>query len=95
MTAPSDRLQHAIGHAPGSDRPGDVHDLLTEGYAQALALDAERLRLERQIGERAERADDPGTAQELRSLWLRQRSVTDELADLRAMLERLRERQAA
>ena len=68
-----------------------LEETLTEGYAKALALDAERLRLERRIGAiaREARTDSGG---ELSSLG-RRLTVTDgELAKLRSLLATLNER---
>ena len=75
-----------------------LEDVLTEGYALALALDAERWRIERRIGEVARVAGDPaanGLAQELASLSERLTSADGELSDLRALLGSLRDRTRA
>ena len=68
-----------------------LEETLTEGYAEALALDAERLRLERRIGEvaREARADSGG---ELTSLGRRLTLTDGELARLRALLATLHDR---
>jgi len=76
----------------GAEEPtlARMEDTLTEGYAQALALEAERWRLERRIGEVArEGRTDP---EELRSLGTRLSRADGELAQLRTLLGRLRER---
>ena len=76
----------------GAEEPtlARMEDTLTEGYAQALALEAERWRLERRIGEVArEGHTDP---EELRSLGTRLSRADGELAQLRTLLGRLRER---
>ena len=65
---------------------------LTDGYARALALEAERLRLERRIGELAHRLDGPEQAGELRELAQRLRSADDDLASLRDVLVSLQRR---
>jgi hypothetical protein len=68
-----------------------MEDTLTEGYAQALALEAERWRLERRIGEVArEGGNDVGA--ELRSLGSRLTRADGELAKLRTLLGSLHER---
>jgi hypothetical protein len=68
-----------------------MEDTLTEGYAQALALEAERLRLERRIGEVArEGRDDVGD--EIRSLGSRLSSADGRLTELRSLLGTLHER---
>lgn len=70
----------------------DLEGLLTEGFAEALKLDSERLGLERRITVLAAHADELESAQELRRLWLRHRSLKAELLELRASLSHLRER---
>jgi chromosome segregation ATPase len=68
-----------------------MEDTLTEGYAQALALEAERHRLERRIGELArEGRSDAGA--ELRTLGSRLTHADGELTKLRTLLGTLRER---
>jgi hypothetical protein len=71
-----------------------VEDALTEGYAQALALEAERLRIERRLGEMA-RTAAPDHADELRSLGARLRSADGEIATLRSLLGTLNDRARA
>jgi len=68
-----------------------LEDTLTEGYAEALALEAERLRLERRIGEVA-RGGGPDIGAELLSLGRRLTSADGELAQLRELLGFLHER---
>lgn len=68
-----------------------VEDTLTEGYATALALDAERLRLQRRIGEVARSATGEH-ADELRSLGSRLTTADSELDRLRSLLSSLYER---
>jgi len=76
----------------GAEEPtlSRMEDTLTEGYAQALALEAERWRLERRIGEVAR--EGPTDIEELRSLGTRLTRADGELATLRSLLGRLRER---
>jgi hypothetical protein len=62
-----------------------IEDTLTEGYATALALEAERLRLQRRIGEVARSATGDHAA-ELRSLGSRLTSTDGELERLRSLL---------
>ncbi|HVM57231.1 MAG TPA: hypothetical protein VMT74_07185 [Gaiellaceae bacterium] len=83
--------------ADGADAPTleRLEDTLTEGYAQALALEAERLRLERRLGEVVREAGggDPSRfTAELASLAARLRLADGELARLRGLLGPLRER---
>lgn len=72
-----------------------LENTLTEGYAQALALEAERWRLERRLGEVAravDGADGSGFAEELSSLARRLTSADGELTRLRSLLGSLHER---
>jgi hypothetical protein len=80
-TAPHvDRLEHA----------------LTSGYARALELEAERLRLERRIGEVAARLDTASDGgRELAELAERRATAASQHARLRALLNNLRDRAAA
>src|SRR5262249_9151797 len=77
----------------GAEEPtlARMEDTLTEGYAQALALEAERWRLERRIGEVA-RDGGATDIEELRSLGTRLSHADGELATLRTLLGRLHER---
>lgn len=68
-----------------------MEDTLTEGYAQALALEAERWRLERRIGEVA-REGRSDLGDELRTLGTRLTRADGELTKLRTMLGTLHER---
>jgi ABC-type phosphate transport system auxiliary subunit len=81
----------------GADAPtlARMEDTLTEGYAQALALEAERWRLERRLGEVARSLDDgdgSSFADELSSLARRLTSADGELTKLRSLLGSLHER---
>ena len=71
-----------------------VEDTLTQGYAQALQLEAERLRLERRIGEVA-RATDADQAAEIRRLGTKLTSADGELQRLRSVLDTLADRARA
>jgi hypothetical protein len=77
--------------APGRAR---LELILTEGYAEALALDGERLRLERRIEELTAELAEGGQnrPEELRRLISRLATAEDELAELRSLLEKLRRR---
>jgi chromosome segregation ATPase len=75
-----------------------VEDALTEGYAQALALEAERWRLERSLGDVAREAHDRDASEvatRLAALSERITSANRELARLRALLARLHDRARA
>ena len=74
--------------APSLD---SVEETLTSGYAQALALEAERWRLERRLGEVA-RAGAADATDELSSIGKRLTTTDGELARLRRLLGSLHER---
>jgi hypothetical protein len=68
---------------------------LTDGYAEALVLEAERLRIERRLGEVARDAGDVearNVAAELAELSERLETTDGELARLRSLLRRLQAR---
>jgi hypothetical protein len=69
----------------------DVEETLTQGYAEALALEAQRLRIERRLGEVARNATADQAA-EIRQLGARLTSTDGELHRLRAVLGALRDR---
>ena len=69
-----------------------MEETLTEGYAEALALEAERLRVERRLGEVAGTAHEPSAAAELAALARRLTHADVELGKLRAVLGRLQAR---
>jgi len=84
----------------GASAPSLAHleATLTDGYAQALALEAERSRIERRIGEVATTAEDrveSGLAEELAALSVRRRLADRELRRLRSLLGRLNDRARA
>jgi hypothetical protein len=72
-----------------------MESTLTDGYAEALALEAERWRIERRLGEVAGTAHEPAVADELSSLARRLRHAEVELGKLRAVLGRLQARARA
>jgi hypothetical protein len=75
-----------------------MEDTLTAGYAEALALEAERTRIERRLGEVASTAESrvaSGLADELTSLAGRLRHADRELRKLRSLLGRLHARTRA
>lgn len=83
--------------ASGADAPtlARMEDTLTEGYAQALALEAERWRLEQRLGEVARTIDGPDVssfAEELTALAKRLVRADGELTHLRTLLGTLHER---
>ena len=72
-----------------------IEATLTDGYAQALSLEAERTRIERQLGEVARAAGGNGGAQEFARLSERLTSADGELARLRSLLRTLQQRARA
>ena len=80
----------ANGASPGA--LAEIEHTLTDGYARALALDAERSRIEKRIGELARNADDPDHARELRRLALERGAAEEDLTHLRTLLGALHER---
>ena len=75
----------------------ELEDTLTEGYARALALEAERWRLERQITEVASRLErsDASSHAELSALARGVSATGTELARLRELLVPLKARARA
>lgn len=72
-----------------------IETTLTDGYAAALALEAERWRIERRLGEVARDADDVSAhrvAAELAELSGRLESADGELTRLRSLLRNLQAR---
>jgi len=72
-----------------------IESTLTNGYAAALELEAERLRLERRLGQVARDADEVsphGVATELTQLSRRIETTDGELTRLRSLLQRLQVR---
>lgn len=67
-------------------RAEEVEHTLTDGYARALALEGERLRVERRIRELAGSAED---ATEASALSSRLAALDAELGDLRDLLRTL------
>ncbi len=83
--------------AGGADAPtlSDLEEMLTTGYARAMAIEGEQWRLQRRIVDVAVRiADDYNELQtvELRKLARQLRSVDAELISIRALIRSLRAR---
>ncbi|MDQ3992488.1 MAG: hypothetical protein M3229_02400 [Actinomycetota bacterium] len=98
-TALIDRV-HALIDAPLDGTPGErasIEYTLTEGYARALALEAERRRIDERITELTTllRADDQRRLSEFTALAQRRSRAEGEISRLRALLRTLRERLAA
>lgn len=85
-----EQLLAAPSSGAGAPTLAHMEDTLTEGYAHALALEAERWRIERRLGEVA--AEAPARVEELRSLGTRLRTAEHELLRLRSLLGSLHER---
>jgi hypothetical protein len=66
-------------------------ELLVDGYAHVLALDVDRMRLEREIARLAE-SGDPRVAGELRRLSASLQEVTSRSTELRRRLDAVRPR---
>jgi hypothetical protein len=89
---------HSLITAPPASSGGPtvdhIEDVLTEGYAEQLALEAERWRLERRLGEVAARLaeGEQVSSGELASIATRMSAAGEELIRLRSVLAALRER---
>lgn len=94
------QLDALIAAPPAGDR-GDqarVEKTLTTGYASAMKLEAERLRLERKIGEVAAQVsvkNRGAKTEELAELSLRLSEASSELEHLRELLAAARRRVTA
>ncbi|MFN2471852.1 MAG: hypothetical protein ABR583_12880 [Gaiellaceae bacterium] len=90
---------HSLLDAPLDGTPtarASIEHTLTEGYALALGLEAERLRLEQRIAELSETVEEDETrVSELAALARRRSSTDGDLSRLRSALGTLRERLAA
>jgi len=83
---------NALINEPTGDRE-TIERTLTDGYAHALSLEAERWRLEKRISEVAlglQRGDTAKKAREIATLAKRIDGNIDDLAELRAVLADLR-----
>ena len=92
-----DEIQNLLDAPPtGEDAPSidAIEHTLTSGYATALALEAERLRLERQIAAVAAQVGEGsgGTHSELTELAQRLSTADGDLVQLRGLLSSLRTR---
>ena len=90
-----DSLLQAPREADDADVRAHMETTLTDGYARALALEAEHWRLQRSIGAiAAELADGSGgpRTKELASLARRLALTEEELRNLRDILSSLRDR---
>jgi len=69
-----------------------IEATLTDGFAEALALEAERSRIERRLGEVARNAGDEAGVREFARLSERLETADGELAGLRSLLRNLQAR---
>jgi uncharacterized protein YicC (UPF0701 family) len=79
-------------HGAGAPTLDTIESTLTDGYAEALVLEAERSRLERRLGEVARDAGEVSAhsvAAELAQLSERLDAADEEIARLRALLQSL------
>jgi hypothetical protein len=88
-SAPSGPLPDTTGRAQPSEPDARILDELTDGYAYALALDAECLRLLQRITAMVAEGTEP-SADELGRLSRRLRDAQRELAEHRQRLTQLR-----
>jgi hypothetical protein len=90
-----DEIQTLLAAKPGDPDLAEIEDTLAAGYARAMALEAERWRLERRIGEVARRFAD-GSAKantdELAQLARQVSAADGDLSHLRTLLGPLRDR---
>jgi hypothetical protein len=85
-----ERIEALLGGAP---RVPELERTLTDGYATALALEGERIRIERRMnGVAAVIDDDPQGAKELSVLAEQRARVDRDLRQLRERLGQLRDR---
>jgi hypothetical protein len=78
---------------PASDALlAEIEHTLTDGYARALTIEGERIRVERRISELARELTDLAQAQELGELAERLKQTDAELDGLRGLLGALSDR---
>jgi ABC-type phosphate transport system auxiliary subunit len=96
-----DEIDELLAEPTPSEEPATLARLertLTDGYAHALSLEAERLRLERRMSELAGELHDGNQEQKAQELVQVSRRITRagaEVEQLRATLEELRARARA
>jgi hypothetical protein len=90
-----DRIRELVDEsadAPPQPLLARMEHTLTDGYAHALALEAETLRIQKRIAELAGKVESREHAGELRGLVDRLEDSKTRLAGLRASLDTLRRR---
>jgi hypothetical protein len=92
-----DEISALLDGREGADDPARLERTLTDGYARALSLEAERRRLEKQIGVLTVSLDegDAASRRELASLVRLLKRREGDLGLLRALLGRLRRRHSS
>jgi hypothetical protein len=92
-----EEIEALLSDSGGRDDPARLEHTLTDGYARALTLEAERSRIKKRIGEVAIGAGEKDSAaeEELSALVRQLTTTDDELGSLRALLTRLRSRYSA
>lgn len=90
----ADRIESLLeqGADPSVPMLTEMEHTLTDGYAEALRLEGERLRVERRIGELAHGVNGQRQADELRDLAQRLRDADKVLSSLRGLLQLLQRR---
>jgi hypothetical protein len=88
-----DEIAALLAEAEDGDDPARLERTLTDGYARALTLEAERSRLQKEIGMlTATVGDDAAARRRLASLIRQVKRQEGDLGTLRALLRRLRSR---
>jgi hypothetical protein len=92
-----DEIRHLLAApatGPGAPALAAIEHTLTAGYAEALALEAERWRVERRVGQVAALLGEGevASADELAGLGRRLSAMDRELTGLRDLLDELRDR---
>jgi hypothetical protein len=99
VDCPHPPLLERIRRLSGDQAPQlpEVEQTLTDGYVEALALEGERLRLERRLEELATAVGgaDSDVLEELPAVARRMSLVDTELTELRSVLAQLRDRASA
>jgi hypothetical protein len=88
-------IKRLLAHPDGPDDPVSLAQTLTDGYARALTIEAERVRLQKEIGRKTatlSRGDTTTRAAELTALVKKLEAKDGTLKDLRSHLDRLRDR---
>jgi hypothetical protein len=88
------RIAALLAEAGGHDDPAQIERTLTDGYARALALEAERRRLQQRLGELTAAAaqGENESRLELGAAGRRLKRQDDEIGALRKELARLQRR---